>query len=78
MRHFTQDAVGKEVIDRNGEPLGTVAGIEDGNAILTAESGIEASMEEVFVARSGDDGRLLVTPDMVEESTDDWIRVHVA
>lgn len=78
MRHFTEDAINKDVIDRKGESLGKVTGIEDGNAIIKTESSLEGQMEKVFAARGPeDDPRLFVTPEMVEESTADWIRVHV-
>lgn len=78
MRHFTEDAINKDVIDRKGEPLGKVTGIEDGNAIIKTETSLEDRMEQVFAARGPeDDPRLFVTPEMVEETTGDWIRVHV-
>lgn len=78
MGHFTEDAIDKDVIDRQGESLGKVTGIEDGNAIIKTESSLEDRMEQVFASRGSEDGpRLFVAPEMVEESTGDWIRVHV-
>ncbi|MFB6095839.1 MAG: hypothetical protein ABEJ74_00435 [Haloferacaceae archaeon] len=78
MRHFTDGAIGKDVVDRNGEPLGTVTGIEDGNAIIKTETSLEGRMERALAARGPeDDPRLFVTPEMVEETTDEWVRVHV-
>lgn len=74
MRQFTQEDVGKDVVDRNGEPLGTVAGIEDGQARLHPETGVESRMA---ASADRDPGTIEVHPDQVEETTADWIRIHV-
>ncbi|GAB6879205.1 hypothetical protein JCM17823_14790 [Halorubrum gandharaense] len=75
MQHFSQDAVGKAVVDVHGEHVGDVVGIEDGYARLKAETGVAASMEAAM-SPAGVEG-LAVAPEQVEEITEDYVRVEL-
>lgn len=74
MQHFSQKQVGLRVVDARGEPLGRIAGIEDGLARLEPDSGVESRMEAA--ADSGSEA-LAVRPEQVVEVTDDYVRVEL-
>ena len=63
-----------QVVDYNGAPLGTIAGIEGGTARLKPETGVESRMEAA--ADPGTDA-LDVTPEQVDVVTDEFVRVRL-
>lgn len=74
MEHFTEEHVGLEVVDANGEAIGEVVGIEEGTARLKPETGTESRME---AATDPETDALDVRPEQVEVVTDDAIRIRL-
>ena len=75
MQHFTEEEVNMPVVDARGERLGRIAGIEDGEARLEPETGVESRME---AAASPDEDALAITPEQVVEVDDDeYIRIEL-
>lgn len=75
MEHFSHDVVGKPVVDAHGVHIGTIAGIEDGNARLKDETGVASQMEEA-ISPQGTEG-LAVRPEQVVDVTDEHVRVSL-
>lgn len=75
MEHFSHDVVGKPVVDAHGVHIGTVAGIEDGNARLKGETSLASQMEE-GLSPEGTEG-LAIAPEQVAEVTDEHVRVSL-
>lgn len=74
MQHFTREQVGMNVVDARGEPLGRIAGIEDGRARLEPSTGVESRME---AAADPDHDALEIRAGQVDEVTDDYVRVEL-
>jgi hypothetical protein len=74
MQHFTQDHANMPVVDARGERLGRVAGVEDGEARLEPETGVESRMD---AAASPDEDALAITAGQVVEVTDDHVRIEL-
>jgi hypothetical protein len=75
MQHVTDDIVGKHVVGPNGERIGKITGVQDGEAMLKGETGVSADVEDTF-QNDGAEG-LTVTADQIVEVTDDEVRVAV-
>jgi hypothetical protein len=75
MQHVTDDIVGKHVVGPNGERIGKITGVQDGEAMLKGETGVSADVEDAF-QNDGAEG-LTVTADQIVEVTDDEVRVAV-
>ncbi|MDS0298121.1 hypothetical protein NDI76_05145 [Halogeometricum sp. S1BR25-6] len=73
MQHITDDIVGKRVVGPDGERIGKVTGVQDGKAMLKAETGVAAEMEDAL--SGADDETLSVTADQVVEVTDEEVHV---
>ncbi|MFB6220712.1 MAG: hypothetical protein ABEH90_04665 [Halolamina sp.] len=74
MRHFTQEHENMPVVDARGERLGRVAGIEDGEARLEPETGVESRME---AAAAPETDTLSILPEQVVEVKNDYIRIEL-
>jgi hypothetical protein len=74
VQHFTQDHANMPVVDARGERLGRVAGVEDGEARLEPETGVESRMEAVA---SADEDALAIDAEQVVEVTDDHVRIEL-
>lgn len=72
MQHFDEQHEGMRVVDSRGESLGKIAGVEEGEARLQPETGVQSRMEAA--ADAGTDG-LTVRPEQVVDVTDDEVRV---
>ena len=75
MREFSQDAVGKHVVDVHGVDVGRISSIEDGYARLSPETGVASRMEAALSPPDVDGPA--VAPEQVEEVTDEYVRVDV-
>ncbi len=75
MEHFSQDVVGKPVVDVHGVDIGTITGIEDGYARLKDETAVASQMEEAL--SPADVEGLAIEPEQVVEVVDDYVRVDV-
>lgn len=62
------------VVDARDEPLGRIAGIEDGLARLEPDSGVESRME---TAADQESEALAVRPEQVVDVTDDYVHVEL-
>lgn len=74
MQHFTQEHANMPVVDARGERLGRVAGVEDGEARLEPDTGVESRMDAVA---SAEEDALAIDPEQVVEVTDDYVRVEL-
>lgn len=75
MEHFSQDVVGKPVVDVHGVHIGTITALEDGNARLKDEASVASQMEEALSPPELEG--LAIDPEQVTEVTDQHVRVSV-
>lgn len=74
MQHITDELVGKHVVGPDGERIGKVTGVEDGKAMLKAETGTAVDMGDSL---QDEDETLSLTPDQIAEVTDEEVLVSV-
>jgi hypothetical protein len=74
VQHFTDEHEGMAVVDANGQPLGKVAGVEDGQARLEPETGIQSRME---AAAAPDADALAIRPEQVVDVRQETVRIDL-
>lgn len=73
MEHITDNIVGKTVVGPGGEEIGKITAVEGDRAILKAQTGIAAEMEEGLTSEGEE--TLSVGPNQIETVEDD--RIHL-
>lgn len=74
MEHITDEVVGKHVEGPNGEDLGKVTAVSDGKAILKAETGVSAEIEDGM--SRDDQDRLALEAEQIESVGEGTIRLN--
>lgn len=74
MQEFTDEHEGMAVVDANGQPLGKVAGVQDGEARLDPETGIQSRME---AAASPASDALAIRPEQVVDVRQETVRISL-
>lgn len=72
---ITDDAVGKEVVDADGETVGLVTAVKHGTAHVDPDPGITAKLKARLGWEDADEAEYPLQHEAVETVTDDEIRL---
>jgi hypothetical protein len=72
---FTDDDVGKTVVDSGGEEIGTVSAVEDGTAYVDPDPGVTDQLKAKLGWEDRDDESYPLPESAVETVTDDLVQL---